>query len=95
MLSSESRDDVLRRLRRIQGQVGGLVKMVDEEKYCVDILMQISAVQGALEKVTQQVLREHIHTCVKEAMHSGDELSRARKLEELITVFGRHGKKRS
>jgi DNA-binding FrmR family transcriptional regulator len=79
----------LLRLRRIEGQVRGLVKMVEEKRYCVDILTQIRAVRAALKRVEENVLREHVEQCVSEAIRSGDRDQQRVKVEELLGVLGR------
>jgi DNA-binding FrmR family transcriptional regulator len=65
------KDDLARRLNRIEGQVRGLNKMVEEDRYCVDILTQIAAVRSALDSVALQLLRDHTHGCVQDAIRSG------------------------
>jgi DNA-binding FrmR family transcriptional regulator len=79
----------LQRLRRIEGQVRGLVRMVEQERYCVDILTQLRAVRAALRRVEDSVLREHVEHCVAEAIRSGDRAAQGRKVEELLDVLGR------
>ncbi|MFA5027705.1 MAG: metal-sensitive transcriptional regulator, partial [Candidatus Methylomirabilota bacterium] len=69
----------------------GLQRMIGEEKYCVDILLQLSAVQGALSQVAKVVLQRHIESCVADTMRAGSERDRLRKIEELVAVFSRHG----
>jgi DNA-binding FrmR family transcriptional regulator len=64
--------------------------MLEDEKYCVDILLQISAVQGALEQVSKVLMTRHIESCVVDSLKAGSERERARKIEELIEVFSRH-----
>jgi len=64
--------------------------MVEDEKYCVDILLQISAVQGALEQVSKILMARHIESCVTDSLQAGSERERARKIDELIEVFSRH-----
>jgi DNA-binding FrmR family transcriptional regulator len=81
----------LARLRRIEGQVGGLVRMVEEQRYCVDILTQIRAVRAALKKVEDAVVRTHVEHCVAEATRSGTEAERRTKIDELVDVLGRFG----
>jgi DNA-binding FrmR family transcriptional regulator len=81
----------LGRLRRIEGQVQGLQRMIGNEAYCVDVLLQIAAVQGALEQVQKLLLGRHVETCVAEAFRSGSKAERQRKIEELIDVFARFG----
>ncbi len=75
------------RLARIEGQVKGIRNMVQQERYCVDILLQLSAVISALKKVEDMVLENHLNTCVREAMHSNDEEDQKQKVKELIEVM--------
>lgn len=77
------------RLKRIGGQVDGLIRMVDEDRYCIDVLTQISAVQAALAKVGHEVLERHLHTCVARAMASGDVGERERVVGELMDLLAR------
>jgi DNA-binding FrmR family transcriptional regulator len=80
---------VTARLKRIEGQVGGLRRMVDEDRYCVDLLTQINAVRAALHKVEEQVLRDHISHCVAGAFAAGDVIGQRHKVEELIETVAR------
>lgn len=80
---------VAARLRRIEGQVRGLLRMVDEDRYCVDILTQIDAVRAALHKVEEQVLQDHVSHCVASAFASGDPVEQRHKVEELVQTIGR------
>ena len=91
MLSDETKGKVRGRLRRIEGQVQGLQRMVEADAYCVDVLLQISAVQGALEQVQKLLLGRHIESCVAEAMRSGAKADRQQKIDELLEVFARFG----
>lgn len=91
MMDAETKQRALARLRRIQGQIQGVQRMIDEEKYCVDIMLQISAIQGALEQVSKILMARHIESCVQDSMRAGSEKERARKIEELIGVFSRYG----
>lgn len=79
----------LPRLKRIHGQVTGLVRMVEEERYCGDILTQLRAVQAALEAVQQGILKSHIEHCVAGAIESGDPRERDAKLTELFEILKR------
>jgi DNA-binding FrmR family transcriptional regulator len=79
----------LERLRRIEGQVGGLVRMVEQERYCVDILTQIRAARAALRRVEEAVLRDHVEHCVAQAIRSGDPAEQKTKVDELLAVLGR------
>ena len=67
-----NRSAVVKRLRRIEGQVGGLIRMIESDRYCVDVLTQINAVRAALHKVEEQVLTDHVSHCVAGAFASGD-----------------------
>jgi DNA-binding FrmR family transcriptional regulator len=84
-----AKDSCINRLNRIEGQVRGLSRMVEEGRYCIDIITQISAVRAALRRVEEEVLRDHIGHCVKEAMQSNDVRSQDRTINELIDVFAR------
>lgn len=74
-------------LKRIEGQVRGIQKMVEERKYCVDILNQMHAVMRALASVEDKILEKHFGTCVNEAMHGKSGVERARKLEEVLQLI--------
>lgn len=80
---------IVKRLRRIEGQVRGLIGMVEQDRYCLDILHQLSAVRAALGKIENQVLEVHAATCVEEAMRSGTADEQRAKFEELVRLFGR------
>jgi len=90
MMDAETKQQALGRLRRIVGQIQGVQRMVEEEKYCVDILLQISAVQGALEQVSKILMTRHIQTCVQDSLRAGSERERSKKIDELVRVFPRH-----
>jgi len=79
--------DELTRLRRIEGQVRGLQRMIEEDRYCIDILTQIRSVIGALESVSSSVLERHLHHCVAHALDSGSEAEKAARLEEVVAVI--------
>jgi DNA-binding FrmR family transcriptional regulator len=81
----------LQRLRRIEGQVRGLVRMVEDERYCVEILTQLRAVRAALRRVEDSVLREHVEHCVAQAIRSGRPAEQQGKIDELLSVLGRFG----
>ena len=82
---SATKDQLLARLRRIEGQVGGIQRMVTEDRYCIDILTQISAIQAALDKVALGLLDDHAHHCVMGAQ-AGE---RDAKTDELMAAVGR------
>ncbi len=78
-----------KRLSRIEGQVRGLAKMVDDDRYCIDIITQISAVRAALRRVEEEVLKDHVSHCVEHAIASGDKVDQRKKIAELMAVVGR------
>jgi CsoR family transcriptional regulator, copper-sensing transcriptional repressor len=88
------KDALLKRLRRIEGQVRGIEKMVEEDRYCIDILTQLSAVSSALENVGLRVLDDHVQHCVAGAMASGDERAAQEKTAELLAAVQRFTKSR-
>jgi DNA-binding FrmR family transcriptional regulator len=79
----------LSRLRKIEGQVRGIVRMVEAERYCVEILTQLRAARAALRRVEDSVLREHVEHCVAQALQSGDPAEQRGKVEELLDVLAR------
>jgi DNA-binding FrmR family transcriptional regulator len=80
----------LRRLKIIEGQVKGIQKMIDEEKYCIDILNQISAARAALDGVGKVILRRHLNHCVSDAIGK-DDLKVKEILDELMEIFAKEG----
>ncbi|MET8751074.1 metal-sensitive transcriptional regulator [Streptomyces sp. NPDC059104] len=78
---SGHKDDVLKRLRRIEGQVRGLQRMVEEETYCVDVLTQVSATTKALQSFGLAMLEDHLHSCVADAVAEGPDAARAKVTE--------------
>ena len=85
----DAKTRVTKRLQRIEGQVRGLARMVEEDRYCIDIVTQISAVRAALRPVEEEVLRDHVAHCVEQAIASGDRADQRRKIVELMEVLGR------
>jgi DNA-binding FrmR family transcriptional regulator len=83
-----------KRLRRIEGQVRGIEKMVDDDRYCVDVLTQISAVTKALESLAYEVLDDHVKHCVSDAMAAGDPKAAAEKSAELLAAVQRFARTR-
>jgi CsoR family transcriptional regulator, copper-sensing transcriptional repressor len=78
-----------KRLGRIEGQVRGLVRMLDEDRYCIDVVTQISAARAALRRVEEEILKDHVAHCVEHAIASGDADNQRRKVAELIDVMTR------
>jgi DNA-binding FrmR family transcriptional regulator len=87
------RDDIkasaLKRLKRIEGQVRGLCRMVEEDRYCIDIVTQISAVRAALRRAEEEILRDHVAHCVEGAIASGNQAEQRRKIAELMNLVSR------
>lgn len=90
-MSYPSHAEQLPRLKRIHGQVAGLVRMVEEQRYCGDILTQVRAVQAALRAVEQEILKSHIEHCVAGAIAGGNARERKTKLDELYEILKRFG----
>jgi len=90
-MKPETRNQVETRLRRIAGQVAGIQRMVEADRYCVDVLLQVAAVRAALDQVGKLVLGTHVESCVADAFASGRPEERDRKLAELLEVFSRFG----
>ena len=78
-----------KRLSRIEGQVRGLSKMVEDDRYCIDIITQILAVRAALRRLEEEVLKDHVAHCVEHAIASGDQADQRQKISELMEVIGR------
>ena len=78
-----------KRLNRIEGQVRGIARMVDEDRYCIDIVTQVAAVRAALRRVEEEILRDHVAYCVERAIASGSKADQRRKIEELMEVVSR------
>ena len=91
MTDADTKARTLGRLRRIEGQVQGLQRLIEADAYCVDVLLQVSAVQGALAQVQKLLLGGHIESCVADALRSGSKSDRQRKIDELLDVFARFG----
>jgi len=80
-------EDALRRLKIVEGHLRGVIRMVEEDSYCIDIIRQIQAVQAALNKVSGQILENHLHSCVITAIEGEDPAERERVLKEIAEVF--------
>jgi CsoR family transcriptional regulator, copper-sensing transcriptional repressor len=78
-----------KRLNRIEGQVRGLSRMVEEDRYCIDIVTQIAAVRAALRRLEEEILRDHVAHCVEHAIASGNKADQRRKIDELMAVVSR------
>lgn len=88
-MQRENKPKLLNRLNRIEGQVRGIARMVDEDRYCIDVMTQLQAVRAALTKVETELMREHIDHCVASAFRSGDPEQQRRTADELVTLLHR------
>jgi DNA-binding FrmR family transcriptional regulator len=88
-MTHDAKSSRLKRLNRIEGQVRGLARMIEEDRYCIDIVTQIAAVRAALRRVEESVLRDHIDHCVRHAIASGDKAEQEQKVAELMEVLSR------
>ncbi len=88
-MRKEAKASVLKRLGRIEGQMRGLARMVEDDRYCIDIVTQISAVRAALKRAEEEILRDHVGNCVEHAITSGNKADQRRKINELMDVLGR------
>jgi DNA-binding FrmR family transcriptional regulator len=80
-------DDVLKRLRTVEGHLKGIIRMVEEHAYCIDVIRQVQAVEAALNKVSTQILEGHLNSCVITAVQGEDPAERQRVLKEVLEVF--------
>jgi DNA-binding FrmR family transcriptional regulator len=88
-MQADTKAAALKRLARVEGQVRGLGRMVEEDRYCIDIVTQISAVRAALKRIEEEVLKDHVAHCVEHAIRSGDPEDQRRKVAELMEVLSR------
>lgn len=88
-MKRENKPRLLNRLSRIEGQVRGVARMVDEDRYCIDVLTQVQAIRAALSKVETEMLRDHMSHCIEGAIVSGDRDEQRRKASELIELLER------
>ena len=86
------KEALVKRLHRIEGQVRGIARMVEEDRYCIDILNQMQAVKAALQKAEQEILKTHAAHCVAHAVKHGGAKEQQKKFDELVELFGRYGR---
>jgi DNA-binding FrmR family transcriptional regulator len=87
MVVGEEKSDVMKRLKRIEGQIRGVSEMVDQERYCVDVLTQIAAIHEALRGVGKRIVENHLATCVTDAARHGSDAEKAAKYRELVDTI--------
>lgn len=88
-MQQDTKEACLKRLKRIEGQVRGLARMIEEDRYCIDVVTQVSAVRAALRRFEEEILRDHVSHCVEHAIASGDGNQQRKKIAELMAVLGR------
>ena len=88
-MRNEAKTPVLKRLSRIEGQVRGIARMVEEDRYCIDIVNQILAVRAALRRAEDEILRDHVGHCVEHAIASGNRQEQRKKVAEIMDVLSR------
>jgi DNA-binding FrmR family transcriptional regulator len=86
-MDDKTRKDANARLNRVAGQVAGIERMLAQDRYCIDVLFQIAAIQGALAEVGRVILANHVRTCLVDALKSGNATERLAKVEELMDIF--------
>jgi DNA-binding FrmR family transcriptional regulator len=86
-MQTETRRQSLSRLSRVEGQVRGIARMVEEDRYCVDIVTQIAAARAALKRVADELLKDHVAHCVEHAIQSGNLREQRQKVKELLAVL--------
>src|SRR5690348_7950579 len=91
-MQRDTKAAVLRRLKRVAGQVSGIAGMVEADRYCIDVVTQISAVRAALRRIEEEVLQDHVGHCVEAAIKSGNRDDQRRKVAELMDVVARSGR---
>ncbi len=93
-MDAENSKKAISRLKRIEGQIRGIQKMIEQDRYCIDILTQTASIVSALKGVEDMVMEHHLHTCVADAMRSNDNDLKRQKIDEVMTVlskFRKHG----
>ena len=88
-MDARTKQSVAARLKRVEGQVRGIARMVEDDRYCIDLLTQLQAVRAALHKAEEEILKDHVQHCVAHAFTSGDPAEQRQKVEELVSVVGR------
>ena len=91
-MSQNGKKPIISRLNRIAGQVNGIAKMIEEDRYCIDVLHQVQAIKAALSRAEDEILKDHAASCVESAIRSGDPDDQRQKFNELVTLMGKFKK---
>ena len=86
---SLQKDKTIKRLNRVAGQVHGVARMIDEDRYCIEVLNQVQAIKATLARAESEILKAHAETCVENAIASGNEKNQREKVSELIDLFAK------
>lgn len=86
-MQKNTKSSVFKRLKRIEGQVRGLARMVEEDRYCIEVMTQMAAVHAALRRAEEEILRDHVGHCVQHAVDSGNAADQKRKIAELVELL--------
>ena len=89
VMQNDTKTACLKRLSRIEGQVRGIARMVEDDRYCIDVITQIAAIRAALRRVEEEILKDHVAHCVEHAIASGSREEQRQKVAELIDVLAR------
>ncbi len=90
MQDQNTSEKIVHRLKRVEGQVRGIARMVEEDRYCIDVMTQMQAAKAALGKVEEEILKRHAASCVEEAIRSGDAADQRQKFDELVGLLARY-----
>lgn len=88
-MEAATKETCLKRLNRAEGQIRGVAKMIEEDRYCIEVITQLQAVKSALLRIEEQILKDHVAHCVAHAMKSGDKKEQKAKIDELMAVMAR------
>ncbi len=88
-MHQENKPKLLNRLRRVEGQVRGVARMIEEDRYCIDVLTQLRAIRAALTRVETEMLKAHLDHCIESTIVSGDQVEQRKKASELIELLDR------
>ena len=91
-MRKEAKGSVLKRLQRIEGQVRGIARMVESDRYCIDIVTQVAAARAALRRAEEEILSDHVGHCVEHAIKSGNKAEQRKKVAELMEVLAQAGR---
>jgi len=93
MMNNQQAKEVSSRLKKIEGQVRGVIKMIEEDRYCIDILSQTRAIVSGIRKVEDIIMHQHLHTCVAESMKSDNKEDKNQKINEIMDVLSKFRKR--